>query len=513
MIDDMNRKIFLLFVLTNVFATTVSASTVKWLVMPKYDAIVHYNSSIFKCKTNGKWQLIDSKGTSLLPSTFDSITECTEGFALALDKENENYKIKGFFTESDHQFVPINGNYYTGVYSFFSEGYLPVADPTTKLFGYLNTEGDLVVPFRFQQARPFIKGLASVEPKERKTIYIDKSGKTLTISGFHHDKIIMGSSFNQNGEALIAYYDNDNAIINTNGVVVRKYKRKDGETPIRRHDFSFDDSGVPFYSKQEIPLAYDKSITTFSDNGLVGYIKDDNTLVPAQFTQAGDFANGHAIASINNKYGVLSLIEGDFSATLDGDSNVLKSGKEEPKFVYTLKLPESIAQLVEVKFDNGDGVLQDITLENNSYTFTPAVDKDAREVTIRAQVTLDCLLVWEDETTKSLNSIQLDIDQPFCDSDYADGNDIVRVKTIITNNSEIAVNVSTYFSPKFAKKSKNSMASKAYSSAKIAPGEKKEFFTDLKIIEAEKVKVSVSVKANGKHYVSKSSTLELKPFY
>lgn len=509
----MNKKIFLLFVTGFVIATSSFASTVKWLIKPQYDAIGYFSTSIFKCQTDGKWQLIDTKGDILLPYTFDSISDCIEGYALMLDKEGANYRIKGFFDENNRRFIPIYGNYYTGNYSFFSEGYVPVVDQKTSLLGYLNTDGEVVIPFKYHKARPFIKGLASVEPKQHKTVYIDKNGKVLTITGFTNGRIVIGSSFNQKGEALIASFGNNNAIINTKGVVVRQYEKKEGRIPVRKYDFAFDDSDTPQEPNRTLSLPFDKNITTFYVNGLVGYMKEDNTLVPAQFTQAGQFANGFAIASINNKFGVLSLVDGDISASLEGDDNVLKTGKESSKFVYTLKLPENLAQLVEVKFDNGDGVLRDITLEDNSYTFTPAVDKDVREVTVRAQVTLDCLLVWEDETTRSLNSIQLDISQPFCDTEYADGNDIVRVKTLITNKSEVAVNVSTYFSPKFAKESGNSLVSKAYSSAKIVPGEEKEFFVDLKIVEAEMVKVSVSVKANNKSYGEKSSTLELKPFY
>lgn len=509
----MNKKLLILLVIGVAIATSSFASTVKWLVKPQYDAIGYFSTSIFKCQTDGKWQLIDTRGTALLPYTVDSITDCIEGYALLLDKEGGTYKIKGFFAESDKHVIPILGDYYTGCYSFFSEGYVPVADSKTGLLGYLNTDGEVVVPFKYHQARPFIKGLASVEPKEHKTMYINKNGKALTISGFSNKRIVIGSSFNQKGEALIASYGNDNAVINTNGVVVRQYVRKDGRVPIRKYDFAFDDSDTPQEPNREVSLSFDKDITTFYDNGLVGYMKEDNTLVPAQFTQAGRFANGFAIAAINNKYGVLSLIDGSISATLEGDNNVLKTGKESSKFVYTLKLPENLEQLVEVKFDNGDGVLRDITLEGNSYTFTPAVDKDVREVTVRAQVTLDCLLVWEDETTRSLNSIQLDISQPFCDTEYADGNDIVRVKTVIANKSEVTVSVSTYFSPKFGKESNNSMVSKAYSSAKIVPGEEKEFYVDLKVVETETVKVAVSVKADGKQYGAKSSTIELKPFY
>lgn len=511
----MSKKLFLLLVMMSVFDTTSLASTVKWLIKPEYDAVSYYSENIFKCKSNGKWQLIDKKGVTLLPYAVDSITDCFGGYSLALEKTGDKYKIKGFFGKSTLQYIPVSGSYYTGTYSYFSEGYVPVADTKTMLFGYLDATGREVIPFKYSQARPFIRGLASVEPAKtkRQTIYIDKNGKTLSISGFNHDKIIIGSSFNQNGEALIAYYGDENAVINTDGKVVRQYERKDGKSPIRSFDFAFDESKTNYYPKQEITLSYNAGITTFDNDGLIGYKMGENTLAPAQFTNAGRFADGFAVASVNNKYGVLTVIDGDFEASLNGDNNVVKTGKTSSTFNFTLSVPESIAKQVVVKFDNGDGTLHNISLENNSYSFTPSIEDGAQDFTVRAQVLLDGLLLWEYEITQNLNNIQLDITVPYCDSEYADGNDIVRVKTIITNNSELAVSVSAYFMAKFSKESKNSMASKAYSSAKIAPGAEKEFYVDLKVVEAETVKVTVSVKANKNQYGAKSSTIEFKPFY
>lgn len=509
--DFMSKKVFLILVAVTLFNTTVFASTVKWLIKPQYDAIGYFSATIFKCKNNGKWQLIDAEGKNLLPYTVDSITDCIEGNALALDKEGENYRIKGFIEESSHRFIPVKGDYYVGAYPYFSDGCLPVANPETNLYGYINKAEQLLVPYKYHKARPFIKGLASVEPKERKTIYIDKEGKRLRIRGFQHDKIVIGSSFNQKGEALIAYYGNDNAIINTNGEVVRKYERKKELLPVRSYDFAFDESGKPYNPQQETTLVYDKSVTTYSVDGLIGYMKGENTLVPAQFRWAGEFANGFSIVSFNDKFGVLYLIEGDFSSVLAGDNNVVNTRKEMPTFVYTLSLPDSIAQLVEVKFDNGDGILRDITLKNNSYTFTPTIENNVQELNVKAQVFLDGLLLWEDETTQNLNNIQLEIAPPFCDSEYADGNGIVHLKTKITNNSELTVKVSAYFIVKFAKDSQNSKDSKASSWAMIPPGADKEFHVDLKVVEVEEVKATVSVIANGKSCGAKSSIIKLKP--
>ena len=513
MIGFMNKRVFLLLAIVFVFDASAFASTVKWLVKPQYDTIGYFNTNIFKCKANGKWQLIDSKGVSLLPYAVDSITDCKEGYALVLEKVGDRFKIKGFFTESNRQFILINDSFYTGPYSYFSEGYLSVADPKTLNFGYLDVTGKVVIPFKYRQARPFIKGLASVElaKKKRQTIYIHKNGKPLSIN--HSGSVVIGSSFNQNGEALVAYYDNDNAIINTRGEVIREYVKKGEKPPIRSYDFAFDESGTDYDPKQNINLSFDSSITTFSKNGLIGFKKEQDVLVPAQFTQAEPFANGCAIVSLNDKYGILSLMEGTFSASLNEDNSNRGAGKEPSKYVYTLSIPESINQQAEVKLDTGDGILRTISLENNTYRFSPAVEKDAQEFVFRAQVIVDGLLVLDDESTQSLNNIQLTIGQPFCVTEYADGNDIVRIRIMIANNSDLAISVSTYFSVKFAKDSNNSLASKTNSSAKIAPGTEKEFFVDLKVVEAESVKVSVSVRANKIQCGTKSSTFELKPFY
>ena len=202
---------------------TTSAQTIQWLVKPNYETISYLNSSIFKCKSRGRVQLIDTKGKDILSPLADSVTNFCENQALVLDKSRNGFKIRGIVNGAGI-FTKVEGDYFANEYSYCSEGLISVVNTSGKA-GYLDDKGKLVIPCQYRIARPFIKGWASVEPAkwQKQTIYINRQRETLKIPDFHNGKVIMGSSFNSSGEALVAYYENDNVVINTKGKVVRKY--------------------------------------------------------------------------------------------------------------------------------------------------------------------------------------------------------------------------------------------------------------------------------------------------
>ena len=507
----MCKKTLCLLILMAGFVASVGASTVKWLISPKYDAIYYFSETLFKCKIDGKTQLVDLKGQTLLPRAADSITDLSEGIALVLEKTNNHYKVVGFVKEANHSYLSINGNYYAGMYSFFSEGLISVADANTDLFGYLNDKGEMLpqeaLHFNYLKARPFIKGWASVEPanKNQTTIYINKQGKNMNLNGFHRGKVVLGSSFNASGEALITYYGNDNAIIDAQGNIVRKYKRLEGTTPIRICDFAFDESGKECDAKP-IPSLIEK-MSSFSENGFFGYVEKEKTMVPAQFTYAGPFfANGCAIAAIDNKYGVLSLVEGEFKAALYLDKKV----KNNKGYVFRLHIPSEIAQQAEIKFDNGDGILRPISLQDSTYKFT----KKEKDFTVRTQIAIDNLLLWDETIIRKLEELPFIIIGPLCDDTRANNNNLVKVKTIVKNNTENDVTVKCTFTANFDENTKNSFDknSNLSPSTIIAAKKSEVFLVDIFVKKSEKVTVSVSVTIDGKPY-KRQKEFEIRPVY
>lgn len=508
----MSKKAILLL-LGIALAITAPAQTIQWLVKPEYDSICQLSSSVFMCKKNDKVQLINTHGKELLAPPADSVTHFKEGLALVLDKASDKLKIRGIINE-DGGFTQVNGDYFANQYSYFSEKLVSVMGLSGKM-GYLNDKGILSIPCQYRFARPFLKGWASVEPAKRRkqTIYIDNHNNTLKINNFHHNQVIMGSSFNSSGEALVAYYGNDNAVINTQGKVVKEYNRREGVIPIRTYDFAFDESGQNLNPDLIFNPSFDPEISVCSSGKVFGHKKGVSIVTPPQFEWAGPFANGCAIIRQNNKYGIVKLIEGHFTGRFEGDDLLVVKGKTPPTYSYTLEIPKSLSLSdMQVMFDTGDGNMQPITMHGNTYEFTPIVEKDAEFCMMRMKVMNDGLLLWADSLEKSVMSIGLDISQPIALSEKANEQDSIQVRSVITNNSKSSVFVEGSFSITFAKGSANKVGQKDFK-GKIAPRGKLEVFANLYVQETETAKVTVTVKVNKRIVGSKSANILVKPFY
>lgn len=509
----MLRKTIILLLLWAAIVPIGFAQTINWLVQPKYDSITYLSESLYKCKLGKKIQLVNAKGRELLVPAADSVTNYCENYAIVLDKEGNKHKIRGVIDESG-LLTKVKGDYYTNNYSFFSGGFVSVVGQSGKA-GYLDNNGNLAVPCQYRVARPFIQGWASVEPAKRKqqTLYIDSKGNSLKIKGFHDGKVVMGSSFNASGEALVTYYDNDNAVINTKGEVVRNYVRKENVVPIRSYDFSFDESEKNNIPISSIEIAFDAEPTPFLSGQLLGYKTADRIVALPQFSKAERFAGGSAIVCLNGKYGIVKLLDGSFSGEFIGEDLIVSKGKQAPNYTYNLVVPESMgSESLQVKFDIGDGIFHTVSMTNGKYEFTPAVG-ESDVCQMRMEVLSEGLLLWADSLEKNVTNASLDISAPEAISERANERDELRISSIITNNSDSEVIVSGAFSAKFADGSNNKFGNKKSFWYKLAPNSQREIFADLIVVEEETVKMYISVTVNQKPYGTRSTVMQLKPFY
>ena len=147
-----------------VVVANVNAKTVVWSVMPKYEAIKPYNSSLYLCKLDGKWGLMDAGGRLVLPVRYDFVTQPHEGIGLFGVLDGNKYKLHGF-VRNDGSKLALDGKYYVvPEYSRFSEGKLCVADEFDKQ-GFMDKNGEIVVACQFDAVRPFKEGLAAIKKK------------------------------------------------------------------------------------------------------------------------------------------------------------------------------------------------------------------------------------------------------------------------------------------------------------------------------------------------------------
>ena len=493
------KRSFIIFILlfTHFFSYS---QTVKWCIHPEYDNITYFGEDLFKCVDHsGKLELIDWDGKVLLHNvdknaitTFDE-----EGYAIVL----KGNKIVGFLAQAKgHDFQSVTGDYSITQYPFFSEGLLAVTNGEGK-FGFMDAQGKIVIPCKYVEARPFKQGWASVEKKKKEVWYVNPQGKEMRPDGFHGGKLTKGSSFNENGEAVVANYQ-DYAIIGNKMQVKRKIKYTP-DLPVRLCDYSYaEDAGEECREPEVFKLEEDNRIECYSKDGTYGYQwknggEGDN--LPAQFSEAQPFYNGRAIVAKNGKYGVIELLEGVFVANWPKDLRVYPDGKSN-LLRFSLEVPSSLeSNKVEMEFDKGNGYYEKNT--QLSSDFRPNITYSSNYCTLKGRVNYDGLLLWEGSEDIKINRITIDIKRPAVTTEFADENDEQTVRAVVTNESNVSVSVDAILKVAGLNSSFNGM---------LKPKQSKELFIKVKVTESKQVPASVSVKVDGHAFESKTSQVSLK---
>lgn len=504
---------FLSIVFIFFIGSLVKAETVKWLVKPtEYEKITYYSSDVFKCVKNGQVVLLDWNGNPLLDKDVvaDSITDFRGGYALILKNENTGFKIKGFLSEQNgHRFQRVEGDYYTSSYPFFSEGFIVVANKKGKL-GYLDLDGRCVIECKYQLARPFRKGYASVSENGSRALYINSQGRTNNPIGFHDGKIDKGSSFNDEGEAIVRH-EKECVVINREMKVVRSFNYK-GVFPIRTYDYAYSEDYVnPELNVNERPNP-DKRYMVYDDPSGYGY-RDEagKVLVPSQFSKAYPVCNRRAIVTKDGKCGILEFVDGEFSSycSSDRDMLVVYPDMMVNNLQYELSIPDQMeSEGLIFLFDKGDGTFVET---DRKVTFKPSFEKDAKRCVLRSMLkTNDGLLLWSEEKTVDIAHVRIGVSAPAVASTFAMENDIQQIKATITNQSDIEVTVSPSFTVSLDKSKKNSVSADQGTAIRLAPGQKKELCISVKVKENELATAKVSVSVNGHHCGSNTSQVQLK---
>ena len=487
---------FILAVLLPIFSSY--AQTAKWCIKPEYSEITLFGEDLFKCVDRaGKVQLIDRNGKELLQSVnADAVTNFSDGYALVL----KGKKILGLFAEQGHQFTAVSGEYYTTEYPFFSERLLAVADSKGKM-GYLDTRGNLAIQCKFVEAHPFMQGWASVEKKAKEVWYITPQGKEMRPDGFHGGKLTKGSSFNENGEAVVANYQ-DYAVIKTN-MQVKKKIAYTSDLPVRPCDYAYSEDAKECEESTGYAWEEDMRIEVYSDNGSYGYrLKNENDriVLPAQFGEAKPFYSQHAIVKKDGKCGVLELLEGNVVANWPKESfRVYPDGKCN-RLHFELEVPSSLESgKIELGLDEGNG-----TYKKNvplMYDLEPDSYRGTNQCLIRGKAVYDGLLLWEDSKKYEVNEITIDIKTPFATSKYADENSNQTVKTVVTNTSDVDVMVDATL---------NVSGQTTHFRQTLKPKQSKPMTITVKVTEDKDVQAVVSVKSDGHNCGSKTTVLSLK---
>lgn len=484
--------------------SVVNAQTVKWLVEPKYASIKHYSDNIFKCTDqNGNLRLIDWDGKSIdIPANADAVTDYTEGYAIVL----QGNRILGFLSEADHHFQPVSGDYYATKYSFFSEGYLAVAQGSANgKQGYLDTKGYPVLEFKYSEAMPVRQGWALVKENDKDCRYreLDGSKKEMSAMADGGESLVWGTSFNKEGFALgrirkmngTKYVVFGKNFIQKNKDLQIEGKKSEIEKMyVNSYDFSYKPVG-----SQEVKPSKNEQPKKNDDYSV-------SDIVPAQFSEIDSFYVNRAIVAKGGKYGILKLLDGKFEPSWPNNHvRVYPDGMDEIQF--QLAIPVSLEEdKIIMEFDEGEGDY--VEQKGFSHKFKLAkrlTGQRVDECSLRAKATYkgeeEDLLLWEGLKEIAIDYIDIDLSSPRATSVIADADDNQTISAVITNKSKVAVNVSATL---------NVAGKKGTFNGELKPDRSQTLKVTVHVDENKQVQATVSARVDKHNCGSKSSTISLE---
>lgn len=443
----MNLRRNIIFTLITILAfASASAKIAIWDVAPKYEKLTRYYGTIYAFQQNGKWGLVQGGNKEIISASCDFITPFTNGYALAGIKDGNRYLLE-YIIDEDGTITTLSDKYYLPVSNqYVSDGKLAVVNKNGK-YGYISTDGRIIVKCQFDNGLPFKEGWAPVK-QGNYTKYIsenydkNQSRSILTVD-FHYGEMTLASCF-KNGKAVVAY-NKDFAIISKNGQKVKKINETEFKQLYKKNNaqLSTSDNGFNEISRYEI----------ITQNGKCGLKEGEEVVLIPQFDSLHtQFNDDTVLALINGKYGVLKIMDGSVtSSILSNEIDIDRKGNITPVSI-NYSIPASLSN-VRVLLDLGDGEYNDLSSQlsqngaNSSLTVSPIVSKNADSCVIKGIVENNGIILADFEKVISLNyPIKLRLSAPGPSTIRANENDMASFSSTIFNDSNKQVSVTATWS-------------------------------------------------------------------
>jgi hypothetical protein len=235
---------------------------------------IHDSLFAYQSTNNGKYGYKNRAGKIIIWPKFDYACEFYENHAPVIKNQRHDFidTAGNFKLLTKFQFVnqvsELSGETFLIANG---EGFIGVTDGKNKC-GYMNYEGELIIPCSFEKAAKFSGGLAAVM-QNGKYGYIDKKGNTIIDFEFQN------ANFFAHNRACVTL-NNKKGFINNKGEMVIK--------PVYNHAFYFSE-GLAYVSLTEDYNNYFYIDTT------------GKTIIKGPFENASPFMNGKAEVQKNGK--------------------------------------------------------------------------------------------------------------------------------------------------------------------------------------------------------------------
>jgi hypothetical protein len=155
----------------------------EYVIEPRFDQVFHFYEGLAKAKRDEKWGFIDREGDFAVEPVYDGAGHFSEGLANVAVRDPEEGNLVWGYVDRSGKVVIEPKCHGAGE---FSEGYAAVRSEDG-LKGYIDREGNQMIPFRFRSGDPFRNGLARARLSTKPPMagMIDKSG-TMVIESVRH---------------------------------------------------------------------------------------------------------------------------------------------------------------------------------------------------------------------------------------------------------------------------------------------------------------------------------------
>lgn len=273
-------------------------------IKPEFDEVTDFEKGLSIVKKDGKYGVINTKGGHIFPISFDKLTNFNGGIALAEENGLKYY----LYSNGQRQVLSNKYEFYP-----YSEGFARIKNNKNGKWGYIDSEGTIIINPTYTSASDFHGGLAIVSKGGDKFLITTRGSKK-------------GTSFNVDTSLVLSpegygfYRD-----FSKRYIFVDKNLEPSRASYIMKHDFSEgyaltkDIRGKLAYIDGAGAIKVDVSkydnAGDFSDgkawvmkNGKYGYINTrGNLVIDTIFTYASNFNNGQAYVACGARQGIIKM--------------------------------------------------------------------------------------------------------------------------------------------------------------------------------------------------------------
>jgi len=331
----------------------------KVLITPSFEECRPFENNVATARKSGKWGVINKNGQSVAGFIFDQIGDFSNGYAYANNGTIPYYVMaNGKAQKLSKEFL----------YGHFTEGLAPVMDKRSKKWGFINEKGQIAIETIYDTVCNFSNSIALVKRKGEFQYITTKGGKkNISVPSWQELKFVNGLAKVKKARG-VGFMNSEYEMLSVTA--------KDAT--------DFNESGIA------VLLMFDNSVQYINKEGKV--------LAKGDYDRVGNFNNGLAWVSKNNKFGYIDMtgkmvIDTIFTSATDfneGVAFVQNNGRlGSIKYQKSAVMPELEIRNVTLNDNNSNNKVEAEEKFMMSVTVSNPSNEDLEEVSVQFASLLD----------------------------------------------------------------------------------------------------------------------------